>query len=75
MGVMSILTGNGDDKVYWDPDDDKSTDNAERQFNEYIKKGYTAFRMDDKGNKAGRKITEFPPHASRLLFTPRAVGG
>lgn len=75
MGEMRILCSSGDDNIFWDPDDDKSIFNAEKKFNDYLKKGYTAFRMDDDGNKAGKKITVFPPHAARLLFIPRAVGG
>lgn len=74
-GVMEILCSKGDDKVFWSPDDDKQVEDARRQFDEYLKKGYTCFRMDNEGNKAGRKITEFPKHAARLLFIPRMVGG
>ena len=75
MGVMQILCSLGDDKYSWDPESDKSITDAEKEFNKYLKRGYTAFRMDNDGNEAGRKITKFPPHAARLLFIPRAVGG
>lgn len=75
MGEMRILTKSGDDKVSWDPNDDKSTDFAEKQFNEYIKKGYKAYRLDEEGKKAGWPIKEFPPHAAKLLFIPKIVGG
>lgn len=75
MGEMMVLSQSGDDKISWDPNDDKSTDFAEKQFNEYRKKGYKAFRLDDKNKKTGFMITEFPPHAAKLLFIPKIVGG
>lgn len=75
LGVMEVLCSKGDDKIFWDPDSDKQIEDARKQFDSYIKKGYTCFRMDDKGNKAGRKITRFPEHAARLLFVPRLAGG
>lgn len=75
MGEIRILCHLGDDKISWDPKDDKSTDFAEKEFNRYIKEGYKAYRLDEKGKKSGWPITEFPPHASKLLFIPKVVGG
>lgn len=75
QGVMEIMCSRGDDKIFWDPDDDKQVDNAKNEFDKYLKKGYMCFRMDNDGNKAGRKITKFPSHAARLLFVPALQGG
>lgn len=75
MGIMQILCSLGDDKIQWDPDNDKQVDFAEGEFDKLIAKGYKCFRMDDGGNKAGREVKSFPPHAGRLIFIPRVVGG
>jgi hypothetical protein len=75
MGVMRVLSSEGDSEISWDPDSDKSIANAKAKFKKYLGKGYKAFRLDGKGNKRGRAILDFPPHAAELLFIPPIVGG
>jgi len=72
---MRIMCSSGDDTIHWDPQSDKSVENARKQFDKYVKKGYKVYRIDDKGKKAGREIKEFPTFAAKLVFVPRIVGG
>ena len=76
MGEMKILSSEGDTKISWNPDKDKEVRIARDKFNEMIKKGFKAFRVDDKGKKDGNRIIhEFLPFAGTILLVPPIVGG
>ena len=75
MGELCILCSLGDEKIRWDPDDQKSIDKAEEKFNQLIKKGWKAFRIGGDSKKTGRAIKVFPPYAARVLMIPLVVGG
>ena len=75
QGELIVMDSSGDDTIYWDPQDDKSIKNAKKKFDEYIKKGYKVFRIDEGGKKSGRMLKEFPTFAAKLLFIPAMVGG
>lgn len=75
MGEMRILCSLGDEKISWDVNNQKSVDWAESEFKRLIKEGHKAFRLNEEGEKTGWQITEFPPHASKLLFIPKIAGG
>lgn len=74
-GEIIIMDSSGDDNVYWDPQNDKSIENARKKFEKYIKKGYAAFRLNEKENKIGRALKEFPTFAAKLVFIPPMAGG
>ena len=75
QGEMRIMCSSGDDTILWDPQSQKSIDNAKKKFDEYVKKGYKVYRLDEKDKKSGRQLTEFPTFAAKLLFVPKIVGG
>jgi hypothetical protein len=76
MGEMRFLSHEGDSKaIEWDPQDDKSIEVARKKFNEFLAKGYKAFRMDSKGKKTGWPIKDFPVHAANLMLIPMLAGG
>ena len=74
-GEMRVMCSLGDDTIYWDPQDDKSVENARKKFDKYVKDGFTVYRIDEKDKKSGRKIKEFPTFAAKLLFIPPIAGG
>ena len=75
QGEMRVMCSSGDDTILWDPQSQKSIDNAKKKFDEYVKKGYKVYRLDGKDKKTGRQLTEFPTFAAKLLFVPKIVGG
>ena len=75
QGEMRVMCNLGDDTIFWDPQDDKSIENAKIKFDKYLKKGYKCYRLDEKDKKSGRQLTEFPTFAAKVLFVPKIVGG
>jgi len=75
MGEMKILSEEGDTKISWNPEKEKETEIARDKFNEMIKKGFKAFRVDDSGKKTNRRIDEFLPYAGTIILIPPIVGG
>jgi hypothetical protein len=74
MGEMSVLNSSGDTKVIWDPKNEDETEVAEEQFDALTKKGFTAFKVDKKGDAAG-KMTKFDPNAGKIILVPQIAGG
>ncbi len=74
MGKMQIMDVTGDIKVEWNPDNEKEVGVAEKSFNEYIKKGFKAYRIYDDGKK-GEPIEKFDKFAERILFVVPIAGG
>lgn len=64
----------GDLKVIWNKDNQDEVEAAKNQFNSLIKKGFTAYSVDKKGD-AGKKVTEFDPDAEKIIMVPKMVGG
>lgn len=80
--VMNIFDRTGHTTVGWDPRDPRSVNDARERFNDMIRSGYTAFRMNavDVGHgisveEKGERITEFDPQAGKLMMIPQLVGG
>jgi hypothetical protein len=71
---LSIMDGNGDTKIIWDPDKQDEVDNARRTFSGLVKKGYRAWSVDKEGEKRDR-ITMFDPKAAKLILAGPYVGG
>lgn len=74
MGEMRYLSDKGDTRILWDSDNRDEVKNAEKTFNDLIKKGFKAFRTKKDGSK-GDKITRFDKYAERLILIPAIVGG
>ncbi len=82
VGVMRILSQNGDDRVIWDRRDKKQVKEAMVKFLELIKKGFTAYVVGGDGQR-GHKIDTFDPgleeilmaKAKEILMVPKTVPG
>ena len=71
---MAVMDASGDLKVIWDADIKDEVDAAKTQFDSLRKKGYSAFKVNKKG-EAGERITEFDAHAEKLILVPQLQGG
>jgi len=82
MGTLVLMTSVdggeqfGDRKVPWDPTNPDQVSQANAKFDEYVGKGFRAYRMGPKGAR-GERITEFDPNAGEIVFTGKHgfVGG
>jgi hypothetical protein len=77
-GVMAVMMEStdpegGDKRVTWDPDNEDEVEDAEKEFNEKIKKGWTAFKV--KRGKKDEKIKKFDPEEGAIIFVPQMAGG
>jgi hypothetical protein len=54
-------------------DQEITVEEAEVQFNEWIKEGHTAFVQH--GPNQGRKLTTFDPLEEEVIFSPALRGG
>ena len=81
MGMLRILSRNGDDRVSWDyarvetgdPDAIAAIREAERIFSEQRASGATAVRVSP--GKPAERIDHFDPEAEQIVMVPRVVGG
>lgn len=74
VGEMSTLDSSGDTKSTWDSDNPAEVAAAKATFDELTKKGYSAFRVNKKGDQ-GELMREFDPNAEAVIMVPRMVGG
>ena len=74
MNSMAVMGGAGDTKIIWDPANDDEVKTAKRTFDDLLKKGFTAFKVEKGGDK-GDKITDFDKDAEKLILVPRMAGG
>lgn len=81
MGMLRVMSRNGDDRVTWDSQQVETGDpealaavkEAEQIFREQRARGATAFRVE-KGRALAR-IDEFDPTLEHIVMVPRLVGG
>ena len=75
MGQFRIMDKDaGDLKVIWNKDNPDEVEAVEDQFDNLIKKGFTAYSVDKKG-EAGKKLTKFDADAEKIIMVPKMVGG
>ena len=74
IGVLRILTENGDDRLIWNRDLPEEIKDAYKTFKKYVKEGYTAFVALSSGEK-GHKIDDFDPLAEEIILVPGTVPG
>ncbi len=72
--VMKILTEKGDERIVWDRENGREAKQAKTKFLELLKKGYTAFSVDQVSEK-NKKITEFDIDAEEIMMVPEVVKG
>ena len=73
MGIQIVINNSGDSRFEYDPADDDAVAMATERSKELIGLGYTAAERTASGRS--RKVTEFDPTATKVLFMPRLVGG
>lgn len=81
MGMLRVMSRNGDDRVAWDilkaEVGDKealaAVREAERIFSEERARGATAFKVET--GKAPTRLDRFDQTAEQIIMVPRVVGG
>ena len=81
MGILRVLSRNGDDQHQWSQTAVKAGDTeaiaavkeAERIFREQRARGAVAVRVAP--GKPAEKIDQFDPNAQEIVMVPRVVGG
>jgi hypothetical protein len=74
IGVMRILSQNGDDRLTWDRNNPGEIKDAFKKFKDFIKKGYQAFAVLATGKK-GHKLDDFDPLMEEIIMVPATVPG
>ena len=72
--TMHVMDRDGDTRIIWDSDNEAEVANARRTFEELTGKGFTAYRVDDQGDKSAI-IRTFDPEAEKLILRPAMAGG
>jgi len=67
VGVMRILSKEGDERLVWDRREPDQVREAFKKFKELLKAGFTAFAVLANGKK-GHKLTEFDPGLQEILM-------
>ncbi len=73
-GELAVMDHTGDTKIIWTRDNPDEVENARRTFTDLRGKGYAAFKVDKKGEKADQ-IHAFDEKVERIIFVPPMVGG
>ena len=72
--IMQVLDQTGHTSVTWDAANQDEVAAARETFNTMTGKGYTAFRVDRRGNQS-TQIREFDPSAEEMVLVPQLKGG
>lgn len=81
MGMLRVLSRNGDDQHQWnlpaveagDADAIAAVKEAERIFHDQRARGAVAVRVAP--GRPAERIDEFDPNAQEILMVPRVIGG
>ncbi len=71
---MAVMGPGGDTKIIWDADNDDEVKNARTSFDALQKKGFSAFKVNRKGDKS-EQIRTFDPEAEKIILVPQMAGG
>jgi hypothetical protein len=77
MGAMNefkVLDPNGHTRTTWDTASPQEIETARRVFNDLMKRGYRAFRVDERGGD-GMPRTAFDPKERETLLVPPIRAG
>lgn len=74
VGLMRIMSQNGDDRITWDTKFPKQVKEAGNKFKELVKKGYKACVPQSDG-KPGHEIKEFDPALGEVIMVPQTSPG
>lgn len=73
-GTMKVCDTSGHTTHRWDSDVPAEVAAARATFDAMTGKGYSAFRVDDRGERSTR-ITAFDPDAEEMILIPQLKGG
>lgn len=71
---MAILDLTGHTRLMWDANSNDEVENARNTFDNLRAKGYLAYTVKEGGDK-GEIMSEFDPHASKVIMSPPMRGG
>lgn len=77
MGAMNefkVLDPNGHTRTTWDTSSAEDVENARRVFNDLMKRGYRAFRMDERAGEGVPRSAFDPKERETLLVPPIRAG-
>ena len=74
VGEISVMGILGDIKITWKKGDVASETQAQKEFDDLIKKGYMAY-LPGRGGKPGVQIRTFDPTASSIVMRQQMKGG
>ena len=74
MGSLKVLRGNQEEKYSWGPESALETQAARDKFDQYLKQGFIACKIVDRG-KQGVPLTKFDPEAEEIFMLELADGG
>ncbi len=74
MGKMYVLFETDDKKISWDTGMPEEICAAKLRFEEYLKHGHIACKIEEDGKK-GVTITEFDPEAEEIVLLSMVEGG
>ncbi len=72
---MAVMDATGDTKYMWSRDNADEVELARKQYGEFKKKGYAAFRVTGKDGVKGEQMNDFDPDAERIIFVKPMAGG
>ena len=71
---MAVLGVEGDVKHIWQRGNEDEVEAARAMFDSLKAKGFSAFRVDDEGEKA-ELMRKFDPKAGKMIMVPQIAGG
>lgn len=72
--VLCVLDKTGDTKTIWDPSVADEVEAARAQYDKFKAKGYLAYKVDAKGEKA-EVMSAFDPQAGKIIMARALTGG
>lgn len=74
MGIMKIIDQTGDTQVAWEVDNAVQAAEAQKQFEQLIRRGGMAYQFQP-GETVGEVVQTFDLEAERIVVRPRVIGG
>lgn len=74
LSELQILDVSGHLTFFWNPSNREEVEHAEEHFQDYIDKGYKAFRVQGQ-DQQGSRMESFDPTAAKVMMVPQLRGG
>lgn len=71
---LCVMDDTGDSKLIWEEDNQAEVDAAKQMFDSLKKKGYLAYKVDKRGDKA-EVIDHFDRSLEKIIMAPQMKGG